>query len=319
LGSKIVELHKVKRAYGDRVLFEGLTHHFKRGERIGLVGQNGTGKSSLLNLILGQANPDAGKVVVGETVVFGHYAQEGGSFNDDWKVIDAVRDIADWIPLKGGAKLTAAQLLERFLFPHAMHHQFVRLLSGGERKRLHLLRILMRNPNFLVLDEPTNDLDIFTLSVLEEFLMDFAGCLVVVSHDRYFMDKLVDHVWVLGEDGQLAVRDFPGNYTQYRAQRSAEQKQAQVAASAEKSAEVAANKPTIKGDYSERLSYKERLEYDGLEAQIAALEQRRDELSAKLQTELDHEKLRELGEKLGAVTSELDASEMRWLELSERA
>lgn len=149
--------------------------------------------------------------------------------------------------------------------------------------------------------------------------MDFAGCLVVVSHDRYFMDKLVDHVWVLGEDGQLAVRDFPGNYTQYRAQRSAEQKQAQVAASAEKSAEAAANKPTIKGDYSERLSYKERLEYDGLEAQIAALEQRRDELSAQLQTELDHEKLRELGEKLGAVTSELDTSEMRWLELSERA
>ncbi|MGB1577353.1 MAG: ABC-F family ATP-binding cassette domain-containing protein [Flavobacteriales bacterium] len=319
LGSKIVELHKVKRAFGKRVLFEGLTHHFKRGERIGLVGQNGTGKSSLLNLILGQADPDAGKVVVGETVVFGHYAQEGGSFNEDWKVIDAVRDIADWIPLQGGAKLTAAQLLERFLFPHAMHHQFVRLLSGGERKRLHLLRILMRNPNFLVLDEPTNDLDIFTLSVLEEFLMDFSGCLVVVSHDRYFMDKLVDRVWVLGEDGQLAVRDFPGNYTQYRAQRSAEQKEAQAAASAEKSAKSAENKPAIKGDYSERLSYKERLEYDGLEAQIAQLEQRRDELSAQLQTELDHEKMRDLGEHLGSVSSQLDAAEMRWLELSERA
>ncbi|MEC8361358.1 MAG: ABC-F family ATP-binding cassette domain-containing protein, partial [Bacteroidota bacterium] len=172
LGSKIVEIHKVKRAFDERILFQGLTHHFKRGERIGLVGQNGTGKSSLLQLILGIADPDAGKVVVGETVVFGHYAQEGGHFNEDWKVIDAVRDIADWIPLKGGAKLTAAQLLERFLFPHAMHHQFIRLLSGGERKRLHLLRILMRNPNFLVLDEPTNDLDIFTLSVLEEFLMD---------------------------------------------------------------------------------------------------------------------------------------------------
>ena len=172
--------------------------------------------------------------MVGETVVFGHYAQEGGHFNEDWKVIDAVRDIADWIPLKGGAKLTAAQLLERFLFPHAMHHQFIRLLSGGERKRLHLLRILMRNPNFLVLDEPTNDLDIFTLSVLEEFLMDFSGCLVVVSHDRYFMDKLVDHVWVLGEDGQTSVRDYPGNYSQYRAMRSEEAKRAHASQAASK-------------------------------------------------------------------------------------
>ncbi|HAT47307.1 MAG TPA: ABC transporter, partial [Flavobacteriales bacterium] len=168
LGNKIVELHKIKRAYDNRVLFEGFTHHFKKGERIGLVGKNGSGKSTLLQLILGQAEPDAGKTVVGETVVFGHYAQEGGSFNEDWKVIDAVRDIAEWIPLKGGSKLTAAQLLERFLFPHTMHHQFVHLLSGGEKKRLHLLRILMRNPNFLVLDEPTNDLDIFTLAVLEE-------------------------------------------------------------------------------------------------------------------------------------------------------
>ena len=319
LGSKIVELHKIKRAYGERVLFEGLTHHFKRGERIGLVGQNGTGKSSLLNLILGTADPDAGKVVVGETVVFGHYAQEGGSFNEDWKVIDAVRDIADWIPLKGGAKLTAAQLLERFLFPHAMHHQFVRLLSGGERKRLHLLRILMRNPNFLVLDEPTNDLDIFTLSVLEEFLMDFSGCLVVVSHDRYFMDKLVDHVWVLGEDGQTAVRDYPGNYTQYREQRADDARQAQAAQAAQKRESVAHVAPAVKGDYTARLSYKEKLEFEQLEKAIPLLEQRRDELQSQLLTETDHVKMQELGIVLGEVTSELDEAEMRWLELSERA
>jgi ATP-binding cassette subfamily F protein uup len=319
LGSKIVELHKIKRGFDERILIEGFTHHFKRGERIGIVGRNGTGKSTLLKMILGQDTPDAGKVVVGETVVFGHYTQEGGSFNEEWKVIDAVRDIADWIPLKGGAKLTAAQLLERFLFPHAMHHQHVRLLSGGERKRLHLLRILMRNPNFLVMDEPTNDLDIFTLSVLEEFLMDFSGCLVVVSHDRYFMDKLVDHVWVLGESGQSTVRDYPGNYSQYRAQRSEEVKRAQAEAAATKVASTASQAASIKGDYSARLSYKERLEYDGLEAQIALLEQRRDELSSQLQTESDHEKLRRLGEELGAVTSDLDAAEMRWLELSERA
>ena len=319
LGSKIVELHKVKRAFDERVLFQGLTHHFKRGERIGLVGQNGTGKSSLLQLILGIAEPDAGKVVVGETVVFGHYAQEGGHFNEDWKVIDAVRDIADWIPLKGGAKLTAAQLLERFLFPHAMHHQFIRLLSGGERKRLHLLRILMRNPNFLVLDEPTNDLDIFTLSVLEEFLMDFSGCLVVVSHDRYFMDKLVDHVWVLGEDGQTSVRDYPGNYSQYRAMRSVEAKRAHAAQAASKRDVPAPEAVEIKGDYSARLSYKERLEFETLEKDLPKLEARRDELQSALLAEADHQKMQSLGEELGQLSEQIDLAEMRWLELSERA
>ena len=319
LGSKIVELHKVKRAFDERVLFQGLTHHFKRGERIGLVGQNGTGKSSLLQLILGLAEPNAGKVVVGETVVFGHYAQEGGHFNEDWKVIDAVRDIADWIPLKGGAKLTAAQLLERFLFPHAMHHQFIRLLSGGERKRLHLLRILMRNPNFLVLDEPTNDLDIFTLSVLEEFLMDFSGCLVVVSHDRYFMDKLVDHVWVLGEDGQTSVRDYPGNYSQYRAMRSEEAKRAHAAQAASKRETPAPEAVEIKGDYSARLSYKERLEFETLEKDLPQLESRRDELQAALLAETDHQKMQSLGEELGHLSEQIDLAEMRWLELSERA
>ena len=319
LGSKIVELHKVKRAFDERVLFQGLTHHFKRGERIGLVGHNGTGKSSLLQLILGIAEPDAGKVVVGETVVFGHYAQEGGHFNEDWKVIDAVRDIADWIPLKGGAKLTAAQLLERFLFPHAMHHQFIRLLSGGERKRLHLLRILMRNPNFLVLDEPTNDLDIFTLSVLEEFLMDFSGCLVVVSHDRYFMDKLVDHVWVLGEDGQTSVRDYPGNYSQYRAMRSEEAKRAHASQAASKRDSPAPEVVEIKGDYSARLSYKERLEFETLEKDLPLFESRRDELQAALLAESDHQKMQSLGEELGQLSEQIDLAEMRWLELSERA
>ncbi|MEC8401606.1 MAG: ABC-F family ATP-binding cassette domain-containing protein [Bacteroidota bacterium] len=319
LGSKVVELHKVKRAFDERILFQGLTHHFKRGERIGLVGQNGTGKSSLLQLILGIAEPDAGKVVVGETVVFGHYAQEGGHFNEDWKVIDAVRDIADWIPLKGGAKLTAAQLLERFLFPHAMHHQFIRLLSGGERKRLHLLRILMRNPNFLVLDEPTNDLDIFTLSVLEEFLMDFSGCLVVVSHDRYFMDKLVDHVWVLGEDGQTSVRDYPGNYSQYRAMRSEEAKRAHAVQAGSKRETPAPQAVEIKGDYSARLSYKERLEFETLEKDLPLLESRRDELQAALLAESDHQKMQSLGEELGQLSEQIDLAEMRWLELSERA
>ena len=319
LGNKIVELHKIKRAYDNRILFEGFTHHFKKGERIGLVGKNGSGKSTLLQVILGQAEPDAGKAVVGETVVFGHYAQEGGSFNEDWKVIDAVRDIAEWIPLKGGSKLTAAQLLERFLFPHTMHHQFVHLLSGGEKKRLHLLRILMRNPNFLVLDEPTNDLDIFTLAVLEEFLMDFSGCLLVVSHDRYFMDKLVDHIWVLGEDIENTIRDYPGNYSQYRAARKIEVKQINARQSVSESISPAPTSLGIKGDYSERLSYKERLEFDTLEKDLPQLEARRDELQTEMLAESDHGKMKALGEALGELTEKIDAAELRWLELSERA
>ena len=318
LGNKIVELHKIKRAYDNRILFEGFTHHFKKGERIGLVGKNGSGKSTLLQVILGQAEPDAGKAVVGETVVFGHYAQEGGSFNEDWKVIDAVRDIAEWIPLKGGSKLTAAQLLERFLFPHTMHHQFVHLLSGGEKKRLHLLRILMRNPNFLVLDEPTNDLDIFTLAVLEEFLMDFSGCLLVVSHDRYFMDKLVDHIWVLGEDIENTIRDYPGNYSQYRAARKVEVEQINARQSVSESISPAPTSLGIKGDYSERLSYKERLEFDTLEKDLPQLEARRDELQTEMLAESDHGKMKALGEALGELTEKIDAAELRWLELSER-
>jgi ATP-binding cassette subfamily F protein uup len=312
LGGKIVELHNVKRAYGDRVLFEKLTHHFKRGERIGIVGNNGSGKTSLMNMILGMEKPNTGKVVVGDTVVFGHYHQQGYNFSEEWKVIDAVREIADFIPLKGGAKLTAAQLLERFLFPRKMQHQFIRLLSGGERKRLHLLRVLMMNPNFLVLDEPTNDLDIFTLAVLEEFLMEFTGCLLVVSHDRYFMDKIVEHVWALGEDGSLEIKDYPGNYTQYRLalkeklkEKSTKGKQTQVS-------------NEIKGDYSVKLSFKDKFEFEGLEPQISKLEAQRDKLSQKIETCTEHEDLLRVGAELGRVSEELEKAEMRWLELSER-
>jgi len=319
LGGKIVELHKIECSYGDRILFEGLTHHFKRGERIGIVGANGSGKTTLLNMILGIQQPDAGKVVVGETVVFGHYHQLGGKFSEEWKVIDAVREIADFIPLKGGAKLTAAQLLERFLFPKHMHYQYIKVLSGGERKRLHLLRVLMKNPNFLILDEPTNDLDIFTLAVLEEFLIDFTGCLLVVSHDRYFMDKIVEHVWSIGESGSTSIRDYPGNYTQYRLSRKE-----QLALSSRELTKSAndqglTNSSEIKGDYTEKLSYKEKFEYEKLGPRIEELEAKRDLLTAALESCNSHEDLIRLGEELGQVTEELDKSEMRWLELSERA
>ncbi|MGY8928617.1 MAG: ABC-F family ATP-binding cassette domain-containing protein, partial [Flavobacteriales bacterium] len=316
LGGKIVELHKIKCAYGNRILFESITHHFLRGERIGIVGVNGSGKTSLLKMILGEQAPDSGKVVVGDTVVFGHYHQQGGDFSEEWKVIDAVREIGDYIPLKGGAQLSAAQLLERFLFPRHMHHQYIKVLSGGERKRLHLLRVLMSNPNFLILDEPTNDLDIFTLAVLEEFLLDFAGCLLVVSHDRYFMDKIVEHIWALGENEDLSIRDYPGNYTQYRLSR--EEKIAVARAATAVSDSV--SKPLeVKGDYTAKLSYKEKFEFDKLGPLIEQLEVKRDTLSAKLETCNSHEDLIKLGDELGQVTSDLDEAEMRWLELAERA
>jgi ATP-binding cassette subfamily F protein uup len=322
LGGKIVELHKISCAYGERVLFEGITHHFKRGERIGIVGHNGSGKTSLLNMILGNQDPNSGKVVVGDTVVFGHYHQLGGNFSEEWKVIDAVREIADFIPLKGGAKLTAAQLLERFLFPKHMHYQYIKVLSGGERKRLHLLRVLMKNPNFLILDEPTNDLDIFTLAVLEEFLLSFTGCLLVVSHDRYFMDKIVEHVWSLGEKDSTGVhskgiRDYPGNYTQYRLDRKEKlEAEALAISNAKKAVTISA---TVKGDYSERLSFKEKFEFEQLGPRIEELEKMRDKMSTELESCNVHEDLIRLGEELGKVSEELDESEMRWLELSERA
>ena len=321
LGGKIIELHKVSQAFGDRVLFEGLQHHFKRNERIGIVGANGSGKSTLLDLIVGAAEPTTGKVVIGETVVFGHYNQHGANFPEELKVIDAVREIAEFMPLKGGAKITAAQLLERFLFPRHMHHHFIRLLSGGERKRLHLLQVLMRNPNVLILDEPTNDLDIFTLQVLEEFLMDFPGCLIIVSHDRYFMDRLVEHVWVLGESGQTTIRFYPGNYTQYRLARAEALEDAKAAEAAQKAAAAPKEtaQPEVRNDYSARLSFKEKYELEQLEKEMPVLESRKAALESELASASDHSELTRISEELGAVAEALDTAEMRWLELSERS
>ncbi|MBM72311.1 MAG: ABC transporter [Crocinitomicaceae bacterium] len=311
LGGKIVELHNISKKYNERTLFKGLTHHFKQGERLGIVGNNGSGKTSLLKLITGEENTDSGKVVIGDTVVFGHYHQQGGVFSEEWKVIDAVREIADFIPLKGGAKLTASQLLERFMFPRSIHHKYIKVLSGGERKRLNLLRILIANPNFLILDEPTNDLDIFTLTVLEEFLMDFQGCIIVVSHDRYFMDKIVEHIWVLGE--YEGVTDYPGNFTQYRL--ASEEKLKKVVSSPKPQIQ----NPEVKGDYTTRLSYKEKFEFEKLGPKIEELENKRDELSKRLESNPPHDEFITIGEELGKVAEEIEKAEMRWLELVERA
>ncbi len=324
LGGKIVELHKVSQGFGDRTLFSGLTHHFKRFERIGIVGANGSGKSSLLELITQLAEPKTGKVVVGETVVFGHYHQSGAEFPEGMKVIEAIYEIAEYMQLKNGQKLSASQLLERFLFPRASHHQSISLLSGGEKKRLHLLQVLMANPNFLILDEPTNDLDIYSLQVLEEFLLDFPGCLLIVSHDRYFMDRLVEHIWVLGSEvGELgSIQDFPGNYSQYRlevaeqeANSRASKSQAQTA---EKPLEKAESHTSPKNDYSKRLSFKEKFELQQLEKDLEQLEQQKSKLTASLYATPGHEELQRLGDELKTVTENLETAENRWLELSER-
>ncbi|MFZ6052168.1 ABC-F family ATP-binding cassette domain-containing protein [Halocola ammonii] len=319
LGSKIVELHKVRKSYGNKLLIDGLTYYFKRKERVGVVGKNGTGKSTFLNLITEKVEPDGGKVVVGETVQFGYYTQSGMSFKPGQKVIEAVREIADVIPLKKGQKITAEQLLERFLFPRKQQQDFIEKLSGGEKKRLHLLTVLIKNPNFLILDEPTNDLDIFTLQALEDYLQQFPGCLIVVTHDRYFMDKLVDHILVFRGNGKI--KDIIGNYSAFR---DYEQKENKADRAEElKKKEEAKPKPSStekdKGPKT-KLSFKEKYEFEQLSEQIEKLENRKAELETEMNSGIeDHEKLMEVSDELGEVVKELAEKEDRWLELSEFA
>ncbi|MFK7757686.1 MAG: ABC-F family ATP-binding cassette domain-containing protein [Flavobacteriales bacterium] len=314
MGGKIVELHKVKKGYGERVLIDQFSYVFKHKERLGLAGRNGSGKSTLLNLITGKDTPDAGKVIIGDTVNFGYYSQKGLKFNEEMKVIDVVREVADVIPLTKGKTITAEALLERFLFPRSMQRNFVYKLSGGERKRLHLLRVLMANPNFLILDEPTNDLDIFTLSILEEYLMQFPGVLLIVSHDRYLLDKLTDHTLVIQEGGEI--KDILGNYTEWRTQEIAREKQQRSnekkAAAPKQDNKSASNQPKTK------LTFKEKYELDEINKAIPILEAKKKELNEKLNSGIsDHEELMKVSAEMGKVSEELDEKEMRWLELSE--
>jgi ATP-binding cassette subfamily F protein uup len=320
LGSKIVELHKVKKSFGDKLLIDGLTYYFKRRERMGVVGKNGTGKSTFLNLITEKIEPDGGKVVVGETVQFGYYTQSGMSFKPGQKVIDAVRDIADVIPLKKGQKITAEQLLERFMFPRKQQQDFIEKLSGGEKKRLHLLTVLMKNPNFLILDEPTNDLDIFTLQALEDYLQQFPGCLIVVTHDRYFMDKLVDHILVFRGEGKI--KDIIGNYSDFRDYEQQQNKEDRAEELKEKAIAKAQPKAQTKPDKASKgkLSFKEKYEFEQLSEQIEKLEKRKEELETEMNSGIeDHEKLMKVSDELGEVVKELTEKEDRWLELSEFA
>lgn len=310
LGTKILEFHNVKKSFGDLSILNDFEYVFKRKECIGIVGKNGVGKTTFIEMLLGNEDVDGGKIVTGETVKFGYFAQKGMGFSDDQRVIEVVKEVAEYIPLVGGNKITAAQLLERFLFPRKMQYNLVRKLSGGEKKRLQLLRVLMENPNFLILDEPTNDLDIFTLSVLEDFLQSFQGILVVVSHDRYFMDKLVDHLFVFKGAGE--VKDFPGNYSQWRESLKNEQKEQKS------SKPVVEQKQAPKEDKpKKKLSYNEQREFGQLGEDIEKLEKQKTELSEKMQTISNGDEIIEIGNQLSAIVNQLEEKEMRWLELSE--
>jgi ABC transport system ATP-binding/permease protein len=311
LGSKIVELHNVKKQYGNTTILNGFDYVFKTGEKVGLVGRNGTGKSTFLNLLTQQIAPDGGKVVVGDTIVYGYYSQNGIPLKDGQRVIEAIREIAEYIPLKKGKTITAAQMLERFLFPKHMHFSYIEKLSGGEKKRLQLLILLMKNPNFMILDEPTNDLDVFTLTALEEYLQHYPGCLIIVSHDRYFLDKLVDHVFVL--DGHGNVKDIIGSYSKFRQTMDDMERQQKQKESVEKIEVIKEEKPKEKI----KLSYKEKFEFDKLEKEIPQLEAEKKRLEDILNSGIsDHAELLKASEDLGKIVGELDEKTLRWLELS---
>ena len=313
LGSKIIEFHKVSKAFGEKKILSSFSYNVQRKERLGIVGKNGTGKTTFLKMLLGEEPIDAGKIVQGETVVFGHFSQELQAVDPDYKVIDVVKEVAEFIPLEKGKQLSAAQLLERFLFPRSMHYNFVRKLSGGERRRLKLLRVLMSNPNFLILDEPTNDLDIFAMAVLEEYLRGFQGCLIVVSHDRYFMDKMVDHLFVFESEGQIS--DVMGNYTTYRKMQKLKIKNSKSGSSnTEKKVNHVAESTRVKT----KLSFKERAEFEALEKEIEQLELAKIKYTNQLSNgDLDGDRLFETGNKLAEVVEAIELKTNRWLALSE--
>jgi ATP-binding cassette subfamily F protein uup len=312
IGSKIFECQYVSKAFDSQVILDNFYYNFSRYEKMGIVGNNGTGKSTFIKMLLGMVPPDSGRFDIGDTVTFGYFSQEGLLFDEQQKVIDVVKDIAEYIDMGGGRHFTASQLLQYFLFTPEQQHNYVYKLSGGERRKLYLCTVLMRNPNFLVLDEPTNDLDIVTLQILEEYLQDFAGCVIVVSHDRYFMDKIVDHLLVFEGDG--SIKDFPGNYTQYR-QWQALQPKAQAA---QKPETATAAKRDYHNDSRRRMTYKEKTEFERLTKEIEALEQEQHQLEQALCSgTLSIDELTAKSKRLPLLKDELDEKSLRWLELSE--
>jgi ATP-binding cassette subfamily F protein uup len=346
MGGKIIEMIHVHKSFGEKLILKDFDYTFKKGEKIGIVGKNGVGKSTLLNAIMGLEPIDSGKIQAGETIVFGYYSQLGMIGKEDKRVIEVIKDIAEFFPLADGTKMSAAQMCQRFLFTPQAQFSYVSSLSGGERRRLYLLTVLMKNPNFMILDEPTNDLDILTLGILEDFLIDFPGCVIIVSHDRYFMDKLVDHLFVFEGDG--IIKDFPGNYSQWREkpsrarnlareEDSSEEKAAPTILSGqagkerqeavEKSAAGKQGQEAVETIFSEQKtpnsqlkkkpSFKEKFEFDALEKDIPLLEKEKKEITEKLSSSADHDEIRKLSERFAVVESELEAKSMRWLEMSE--
>ena len=319
IGSKIFECQYVSKRFDEKVILNEFYYNFSRFEKMGIVGNNGTGKSTFVKMLLDDVTPDSGKFDIGETVRFGYFSQEGLKFREDQKVIDIITDIADYIDLGGGKHMTASQFLNYFLFSPEQQHNYVYKLSGGEKRKLYLCTVLMKNPNFLVLDEPTNDLDIQTLQILEEYLQDFPGCVIVVSHDRYFMDKVVDHLLVFKGDGEI--QDFPGNYTQYRdyqKMKSKEEEQQKPAKSSNTSGNDA--KKDYRNNQKRKLSFKEKREYEQLTDKIAQLEEEKQQLEEELCSgNLSVDELTEKSKRLPILKEELDELELRWLELAELA
>jgi ATP-binding cassette subfamily F protein uup len=310
IGGKVLELKKVYKSFGEKIILNGFDYTFKKGERIGIIGSNGAGKSTFLNMITGKELADSGKVNVGETIVYGYYTQQGLKLNEDKRVIEVVKEIADVVELNDKSKIRAEQFLELFMFPPQMQYTYVSSLSGGEKRRLMLLTVLIKNPNFLILDEPTNDLDLLTLQTLEDYLQFFPGCLIIVSHDRYFMDKLVDHLLVFEGNGH--VRDFPGNYSDYRNALDREEKE-------EKQIEKE-NKITLPKERPvQKLTFKEKFELEQLDKRIPELENEKKILEEKLTVTSVHNELIQLSERLGQISTELDEKSLRWLELQDKA
>lgn len=314
IGSKIFECQYVSKAFDEKVILKDFYYNFQRFEKMGIVGNNGTGKSTFIKMLLGEVGPDSGQFDVGDTVRFGYFSQDGMKFNDQQRVIDVISDIAEYIDYGGGKHITAGQLLQHFLFTPEQQYDYVYKLSGGERRKLYLCTVLMRNPNFLVLDEPTNDLDIQTLEVLEEYLQDFPGCVIIVSHDRFFMDKIVDHLLVFRGNGEI--QDFPGNYTQFREWESLKPK-AEAADKSNATPEKKEKREFV-GEQRRKKTYKEKCEFERLEKEIAELEKEQKQIEEELCSgTLSIEQLTEKSKRLPAIKESLEEKEMRWLELSE--
>ena len=312
LGSKMIEMHKVRKSFGEKIILNHFNYSFQRNERIGIIGKNGTGKSTFLNLLTSNEKIDSGKIIWGETLKFGYYTQKGINIKQGQKVIDVIKDYGDYIPLKKGRKISAQQLLERFLFDRKKQYDFVNKLSGGELKRLYLCTVLIQNPNFLILDEPTNDLDIVTLNVLESFLLDFPGCLVVVSHDRYFMDKIVDHLFVFKGDGNI--ENFPGNYSDFRVYEDSKEQENKESLKINKK-----DKKPLTADINKNVfSYKQQKEFRKLELDIKKLEIKKKEIQNRFtQEELTSKEIEEISIELGLLEKELEIKTLKWFELSE--